>query len=77
MIHCNECDICIKDYDHHCPWTGKCIGKANLSGFYVFFFASCALIFVCFAAIIASIWLLETEWAYNKYVWNSFEDNLN
>lgn len=23
-------------YDHHCPWTSKCIGEGNLKGFYVF-----------------------------------------
>lgn len=22
--------------DHHCPWTGKCIGKKNLCYFYAF-----------------------------------------
>ena len=22
--------------DHHCPWTGKCIGKYNLAYFYGF-----------------------------------------
>ena len=25
--HCYDCDACVEELDHHCPWTGKCIGK--------------------------------------------------
>ncbi len=32
------CETCIAGYDHHCPWTGKCIGKGNLQEFYNFLF---------------------------------------
>lgn len=34
--HCADCDICIEGNDHHCPWTGKCIGARNLISFYIF-----------------------------------------
>jgi palmitoyltransferase ZDHHC9/14/18 len=34
--HCPSCDVCIEGYDHHCPWTTKCIGKGNLWFFYFF-----------------------------------------
>ena len=34
--HCYSCDVCIEELDHHCPWTGKCIGKNNIKNFYVF-----------------------------------------
>lgn len=34
--HCLECGICIIKYDHHCKWTGKCIGKGNILFFYFF-----------------------------------------
>ena len=27
VTHCNRCQICIREHDHHCPWTSKCIGK--------------------------------------------------
>lgn len=35
-FHCSDCDVCIKDFDHHCPWTSKCIGGGNLKRFYTF-----------------------------------------
>lgn len=28
--HCYDCNVCVDELDHHCPWTGKCIGKKNL-----------------------------------------------
>ena len=34
--HCEDCQVCIDGYDHHCPWTSKCIGKNNLCAFYAF-----------------------------------------
>ena len=34
--HCFDCDICIENHDHHCPWTGHCIGKNNYYTFIIF-----------------------------------------
>ena len=32
--HCEKCDICVKGYDHHCYWTGKCITKKIFGSFF-------------------------------------------
>ncbi|CAK76362.1 unnamed protein product (macronuclear) [Paramecium tetraurelia] len=36
LYHCEDCDVCIQGFDHHCPWTGKCIGRGNINAFYIF-----------------------------------------
>ena len=42
ITHCDDCNVCIIGiifkigYDHHCPWTSKCIGKGNLTSFHGF-----------------------------------------
>ena len=28
--HCDICKCCCEEYDHHCPWTSKCVGKGNI-----------------------------------------------
>ena len=38
-VHCPICNICVKDYDKHCPHTGTCVGAGNMRGF-VFFLMS-------------------------------------
>ncbi len=34
--HCPDCNACVDDYDHHCPWMGICIGKENYKAFLAF-----------------------------------------
>ena len=34
MDHCDDCDVCVDDYDHHCVFFSKCIGGGNLKCFY-------------------------------------------
>jgi len=48
--HCDVCDVCIQGYDHHCPWTGKCIGAGNFKAFYTFI--TTTLIYFVFCLVI-------------------------
>ena len=34
--HCIICDKCIMEFNHHCFWANKCIGKNNVKLFYSF-----------------------------------------
>ena len=53
--HCYDCNICIENQDHHCPWTGHCIGKNNIISFYIFVtFSFLIIIYLAFAICIGA-----------------------
>ena len=64
--HCEICDVCVMNYDHHCPWTGKCIGRYNIIFFY--FFLTFLIIYMMMSLIsfITFIILLEENELQNK-----------
>lgn len=52
-VHCSTCQVCVADYDHHCPWTGKCVGHGNIAYFKMFIVAlSWLVVYVLVLAIL-------------------------
>ena len=39
--HCQYCERCVLDYDHHCPWIRNCVGAGNFKIFIVFLVICC------------------------------------
>ena len=50
-VHCDICGCCCEGFDHHCPWTSKCVGKGNIIFFNGMLFMSC-IIFIYFVITI-------------------------
>ncbi len=60
MYHCEDCMVCIEDYDHHCVFFSKCIGGGNLKCFW----GSMAMLlvnFVLVATMVAFAAFYETD----------------
>ena len=53
-FHCNLCGCCCEGYDHHCPWTSKCVGRGNIFCFNVMIFmVSIIFVYDIFAFVIS------------------------
>jgi palmitoyltransferase ZDHHC9/14/18 len=61
--HCYDCEVCITDLDHHCPWTGKCIGKKNLYFFYSFL--TCLTLHIIFVGCVTGMSALNDAFDLN------------
>ena len=34
VTHCDDCGVCVENWDHHCGVFDRCIGSNNLLPFY-------------------------------------------
>ena len=47
-IHCDKCNICIEDFDHHCTFATKCIGRGNKGIFKIWIYSMGIFFLICF-----------------------------
>lgn len=61
VVHCQKCQICVIRQHHHCPWTGKCIGKYNIIQFNCFLAGLLFFMLTTFMTFLLFIIHLEEE----------------
>ena len=47
MEHCEDCNICVYGFDHHCVFFSKCIGGGNI----ICFFGAIAMLIINFLLV--------------------------
>ena len=70
--HCYVCDKCVKDFDHHCIWLKKCIGKDNKTAFYflllIILLNSIFNLIICFLSEINDV--IKTQFIFTQFLMN-------
>jgi hypothetical protein len=55
--HCQACDNCVLQFDHHCPVFGTCIGGRNITAFRAFLASSSCL----FYSVLGTLLILAAQ----------------
>lgn len=59
--HCTICEMCVEQFDHHCPWVDNCVGVKNYRYFFLFVTSLLVYIIVGWCLTVVAIVLKRNE----------------
>ena len=65
--HCKKCGKCVMKYDHHCTFTGICIGENNHLNFLIFLFFLSITLFLALYGLFKTVRIFLTNNVYTRY----------
>lgn len=65
--HCKKCNRCVLKYDHHCSFTGVCIGENNHLNFIFFLFFQTIALSLALYGLFKTVNIFLSKNVYYKY----------
>lgn len=56
IVHCDDCNVCTRGYDHHCVVLGNCVGARNLWNFNLMLFLFIGTVFMVYVGLFYAIY---------------------